>query len=313
MSKFELFSSKNNEFGSEKVAPFFEERKSVIGKLIEKFPKLRSLILVFITTTAMMSAPELGYSKGVEQETQNEPGITDFKKQTAQDALEKITDKEFRDLAQEFQDKASLFGSNIPVSSMYSEIYEDIRVNGTRGNKGNTYDIKKVGNLPKSASKIIIGIERIERNIFGSNPWDYPSLVASKSILYVTSVPNAAMIEGAEVEKITVSGFGSTPDEALENAIFESIYRFGVEHILEDVKHSYSENNSGYVPVSTQISISGDSMNGQHFIKEYHVIKTEELKNYYQGHKDKEGNALKKYEVIIEITKGQLVTNNESK
>src|SRR3989344_7433669 len=95
MSKFESATPVENLVGDHESS--LEKRKDVIEKLANKFPKLRPLVLAFITTTAAMSAPELTHADEPSQGTRMEQKGKRAEVETAEAALSKVKDREFKD------------------------------------------------------------------------------------------------------------------------------------------------------------------------------------------------------------------------
>ena len=284
MSKFESFTP-TVESSEDKNEISLEQRKSIIENVINKFPRLRSLVLAFITTTTVMSAPESAEPAVPVQGTKIEQKALRTDVETAEMALEKVSDQEFKDTVNKIEAEMKDVGSNIPTNSLYSEIWKSTCING-----GATFNEKKSGSLPESAQHVFIGAEHMS-GIYTHDGAIANMFDGTKSSFYVSPTENGSIVEGGKIE---IEGIGSTRGEALQNALEHSVMFLGEEVTsntelhdknVDDGKDSSAESSL------TEVIKTG----GKHFITEYKIVKGKEVKD---GRGDKE------YRVTVEIQGG---------
>ena len=304
MSKFESFAPKVENPESE-AETSLEKRKSVIEKLTNKFPKLRSLVLAFVTTTAALSAPELAQTNEPVQGTKIEQKAS-RPEETAEAALEKISDQKFKDVVQKLKDEMALIGVNVPTNSLYSEVSESMSVNN-----GNTFNENKIGNLPESAQNVFINSEHVSgyssQDKHNGDNGSANMMDGIKSVFYVSPVEKGSIIEGGKIE---IKGFGHTRSEALQNALEDGAKFLEVEiasnTTLDDKMEDRGDKSSFETTLTSTIK-SGS----KHFVKEYKIINDEQPKGekYSDGGHRVYGSGFygdnQEHRVTIEITGGQ--------
>jgi len=286
MSKFESFSPVVESL-EDKKGMSLEQRKSVIEKVINKYPRLRSLVLAFMTTTATMSAPELVEPgipvQGVRMEqkdSSNSLGIeaTDL-------ALEKIDDVKFRQIVDKIRDEMKTVGSNIPKNSVYSELWQSSSVNDDA-----SFAEKNTGDLPESAQHVLIGSEHL------SGTYTHDGAVVNvysgtKTSFYVSPVEGGTVTEGGKVEML---GIGSTRGKALQNALENSVKFLGEEVTSNtDLDDKIVDNDTNPSAESTFTEVI--KVESNHYVTGYKIVKGEEVKD---GKRDHE------YRVVVEVRGG---------
>ncbi|MCX6716471.1 MAG: hypothetical protein NTV72_00925 [Candidatus Taylorbacteria bacterium] len=261
----------------ESFPPAESREKGVVDGLLNKFPKLKTLILAFATAASVMSAPEL---------TKAEVG-------TAEAALEKINDKDFKDVVKKIESEMFMVGSNIPTNSTYKEVWNCIEVN-----KGATFSEKKDGVLPESAENVSISSECMSGMISKDGAEGGESIAnmmdgtASAFSITPVEIEKGTVIEGGKVE---IDGIGSTRVEALQNALEHSVMFLGEE--VETDKELNTETKDTDHSASTKTAFNEIvKRGGKHFIQGYKIVKGEEVDG---------GAGKKEYKVTVEVRGGQ--------
>ena len=290
MPKFESFApveSQKNE-----VETSLENRKGVIEKLTSKFPRLRPLVLAFITSTAALTAPELAGSYEPAQEAKIEHKAT---RETAEAALEKISDQAFKDAVKKIEDEMASIGSNMPTNSIYSEVWKSVEVN-----HGATVNEKKNGSLPESAQNIFISSEHASGMLSKDGRENGKSIAnmmdGTKSAFYISPTEKGTIVEGGKVQ---IEGIGLSRTEALQNALEHSVMFLGEEVTTNTELNERMEDSDN--PSSKTILTETIKTGGKHFVKEYKIKKVEQGKGTIMV----TGGDGKEYHVTVEITGGQ--------
>lgn len=254
-----------------------DERGRVIERLTSKFPRFKSLIMAFITTTASLSAPEL-----IEADAGTE---------TATQAMEKITDQEFKESVNKIENLMALVGSNIPTNSVYSEIWGCKEIN-----RGVTIDEIPKGELPESAQNVFIGHQQLSGNVIGmlkNGEKDTANIMdATKSVFYISPAEGGSIIEGGATE---IKGVGHTRSEALQNALENAAGFLGetVSSNSELVDKTSDNGSDSHINNSFTEVIQ---VNSHQFISEYRIINGEETNDGNVNNNE--------YHVTIEIKGG---------
>lgn len=287
MPKFESFAPQAENLEEAEVETSFKERKSVIEKLTNKFPKLRSLVLAFITTTAAMSAPEFVQSHEPVEGTKMEQKADE--QETAEAALEKITDQDFKNIVEKIGKETDSFGSEAPKNSLYGETLDY-----TELNRGVTLKESKKGTVPESARNVFVNYELASGESTKVSSSGANIFSRTKSSFYIAPAEKGSAVEGGKIE---MQGIGSTRSEALQNALENSVNFLGIS---VDTGTSLDEQAIDSDKPSFESTLTTKTKTGgRHFISEYRIVRGEEVK---------EGMGKKgEYKVIVEITGGQFV------
>lgn len=294
MPKFESFAPKVENLESD-VETSLEKRKSVIEKLTNKFPKLRSLILAFITTTVALSAPELAQANEPVQGTKIEQKASRTEEGTVETALKKIDDQQFKDIVEKIKTEMALFNSDIPTNSLYGENWEYTTVNN-----GVTQKENKIGSLPESAQNVFINSEHMLGQCTKDGVSDGKRIAntmdSTKSLFYILPTEKGTIIEGGKIE---LEGIGRTRSEALQNALENSVSFLGVDVASATELNDKIEDGK---KASFETTLTKTIKTGsRHFVKEYKIIKVEQGKGKIIGGDGQE------YHVTVEITGGQFI------
>lgn len=254
-----------------------EPRFNAIRRLTNKSPKLASLALAFIGTMSTLQ----GMAKEVESMDLNNKGhLIEY-------ALEN-TNQEFKEEAQKLLADVWIVGSSMPEDSLYTSASTLETVN-----EASNWTEKMDGQLPGSAHNIYVGSEGITGTLVQSEIIEdtdtFNSLVANRSVFYVS--PGDIDVGGEKGIDIASQGFGSTQDEALQNALEDAVRQLEltVDTEIQSSEKSAWQNdnfaNEDTIKQKTHVST-------RHFVEGYTVTDAQEIVND-QGEKE--------YKVSVDI------------
>jgi len=282
MPKFESFIPKTKAENETKNS--LENNRTVIEKLTRKFPKLHSLILAFITTAAVMSAPEFAQSSDSEKRAKIEQKASLPEQETAETAIEKISDLEFKDEVEKIQREMNSFGSDLPKNAIYSAAWDYTQIN-----EGITLKENNAGDIPESATEVFVRSENIHGESTQGSSLGENMFSRMKSSFYILPAERGLIVEGGKIE---MQGIGNTRAEALQSALKNYVMFLGQD--IDTTKISDETNGIENILTSTTKTVAG------HFINKYRIIQDEEVKDDINTSGINGG-----YKVVVEITGGQ--------
>lgn len=279
----EIIDQESTKFTEDIESP---ERENIIGaieNLSARFPKLKAVIFAFLTTTSVL-LPDTAHSTDIP----NNPTVTETMvagQSSIREKLATLTDANFKIFAEKIFDLINSNTDELPTNTSYVNIIQYSNLNSEES-ISNTFN----GNLPESGNNILITSKRahgqIEKDSYldGANSYSL-----AKSTFAISPLENVSLVEGEGVE---TQGIGSSLQEALQNALAESMHRLGVS--IEN------ETSADTEELANQNAVSFTKATSQHIISKYSILSIE-------TNTDDADNP--QFKVLVSVTSGVIKTN----
>ncbi len=216
-----------------------EERREAIDRVIRAFPGLRPVILAFVTSTALMSAPE--YVRA------------DTGKTTTEDSQENRPE-----VSPEVR-------FEIPPAASYEH-----RMSLGREGEDETIQVHAEGTIPESAENIVIGVNRDSASRLESVDGQGHMSYSFSNDFYILPIEGEPLVSEAG-RVFQIKGVGGTSQEALQNALEEAAHSMGID--IES-RPSFKEKSDSDT-VSSDFTSHTTTM-ATHAIKGYRVVEQQD-------------------------------------
>jgi hypothetical protein len=262
------------------------ERENIIGaieNLSARFPKLKAVIFAFLTTTSVLS-PDTAHSTDKPYDsTVAETMVAG--QSSIREKLVTLNDANFKVLAEKMLALINSNTNELPANTTYLNT-----LNYSNLNNEESINNASEGDLPESGSNILITSRhahgQIEKDSYldGANSY---SLV--KSTFAISPLENVSVVEGEQIE---TQGIGSSLQEALQNALAESMNQLGVS--IEN------ETSADTEELVNQNAVSFTKATSQQIISKYNIVTIEK-------NTDDANNP--QFRVLVSVTSGKIKTN----